>query len=103
MQRYLITLKKHDRIRRQAKKLLNKTTRRRNEFDIKLFKGYLDILDVQLLAPCEDLPKLGMDEHCKYPQSKLYSFRMNESQVCQSRSGIRFAFDGHIQVPTFIN
>jgi hypothetical protein len=30
------------------------------------FKAYLNSLDIQLMAPCEILPYLHMDEHCKY-------------------------------------
>jgi len=30
------------------------------------FKAYLDSLEIQLMAPCEDLPYLHMDEHCEY-------------------------------------
>lgn len=30
------------------------------------FKAYLDSLEIQLMAPCEKLPYLHMDEHCKY-------------------------------------
>jgi hypothetical protein len=30
------------------------------------FKAYLDSLEIQLMAPCEVLPHLHMDEHCKY-------------------------------------
>jgi hypothetical protein len=28
------------------------------------FKAYLDSLEIQLMAPCEKLPYLHMDEHC---------------------------------------
>jgi hypothetical protein len=30
------------------------------------FKAYLDSLEIQLMAPCEVLPYLNMDEHCEY-------------------------------------
>jgi hypothetical protein len=30
------------------------------------FKAYLDSLQIQLMAPCEVLPYLHMDEHCEY-------------------------------------
>jgi len=28
-------------------------------------RGNLDTLNVELMAPCEDLPYFGMDEHCE--------------------------------------
>ena len=34
------------------------------------FRGYLDKVSIRLLQPCENLPSLNMDEHCK---SKLIS------------------------------
>jgi hypothetical protein len=35
------------------------------------FKGYLDALNIELVAPCEYMPYYGMDEHCKYIIIKL--------------------------------
>jgi len=29
------------------------------------FRGNLDALDIELMAPCEDLPYFAMDEHCE--------------------------------------
>jgi hexosaminidase len=30
------------------------------------FKAYIDSLEIQLMAPCEEMPYLHMDEHCEY-------------------------------------
>ena len=30
------------------------------------FRAYLDSLEIHLMAPCEELPYLHMDEHCEY-------------------------------------
>jgi hexosaminidase len=30
------------------------------------FRAYLGSLEIQLMAPCEELPYLNMDEHCEY-------------------------------------